>query len=79
RFLYLRLRNVADHFRHRHAMALAEAGCDIVVNGRNAELVAKTAAELRQRHGAATAKPLARSADDGLLSADTEIHDDFLL
>ena len=33
------------------AMALAEAGCDIVVNGRNAELVAKTAAELRQRYG----------------------------
>ena len=27
------------------AMALAEAGCDVVVNGRNAELVAKTAAE----------------------------------
>ena len=33
------------------AMALAEAGCDIVVNGRNAELVAKTAAELRARYG----------------------------
>ena len=33
------------------AMALAEAGCDIVVNGRNAELVAKTAAELRERYG----------------------------
>ena len=32
------------------AMALAEAGCDIVVNGRNAELVAKTAAELRARY-----------------------------
>src|SRR5690242_14328267 len=32
-------------------MALAEAGCDIVVNGRNAELVAKTAAELRDRYG----------------------------
>ena len=35
------------------AMALAEAGCDIVVNGRNAELVAKTAAELRERYGVA--------------------------
>ncbi|TPM47190.1 SDR family oxidoreductase [Mesorhizobium sp. B2-2-3] len=33
------------------AMALAEAGCDVVVNGRNAELVAKTAAELRERYG----------------------------
>src|SRR5436190_757279 len=33
------------------AMALAEAGCDLVVNGRNAELVAKTAAELRERYG----------------------------
>ena len=33
------------------AMALAEAGCDIVVNGRNAELVAKTATELRERYG----------------------------
>ena len=33
------------------AMALAEAGCDLVVNGRNAELLAKTAAELRERYG----------------------------
>ena len=33
------------------AMALAEAGCDLVVNGRNAELVAKTAAEMRERYG----------------------------
>jgi 3-oxoacyl-[acyl-carrier protein] reductase len=33
------------------AMALAEAGCDLVVNGRNAEILAKTAAELRERFG----------------------------
>ncbi|WP_315920087.1 SDR family oxidoreductase [Mesorhizobium sp. SP-1A] len=33
------------------AAALAEAGCDIVVNGRNAELLAGTAAELRQAYG----------------------------
>jgi 3-oxoacyl-[acyl-carrier protein] reductase len=33
------------------AMALAEAGCDIVVNGRNAELLAKTAAEIREKFG----------------------------
>ncbi|MBZ9812327.1 SDR family oxidoreductase [Mesorhizobium sp. CA7] len=33
------------------AMALAEAGVDLVVNGRNAELVAKTAKEIRDRFG----------------------------
>ncbi|RUW17778.1 SDR family NAD(P)-dependent oxidoreductase, partial [Mesorhizobium sp. M4B.F.Ca.ET.013.02.1.1] len=33
------------------AIALAEAGCDIVVNGRNAELLAKTAAEIREKFG----------------------------
>jgi 3-oxoacyl-[acyl-carrier protein] reductase len=35
------------------AAALAEAGCDLVVNGRNAELLAQTAAELRTRYGVA--------------------------
>ncbi|OQM75781.1 SDR family oxidoreductase [Manganibacter manganicus] len=35
------------------AMALAEAGCDLVVNGRNGELLAMTAAELRERFGVA--------------------------
>lgn len=35
------------------AMALAEAGCDLVVNGRNADLLARTAAELRERYGVA--------------------------
>ncbi|TGR94598.1 SDR family NAD(P)-dependent oxidoreductase, partial [Mesorhizobium sp. M2E.F.Ca.ET.209.01.1.1] len=33
------------------AMALAEAGVDLVVNGRNAELVARTAKEIRDRFG----------------------------
>jgi len=33
------------------AEALAEAGCDLVVNGRNAELLAKTAGEIRARYG----------------------------
>lgn len=33
------------------ALALAEAGCELVVNGRNAALLAKTAAELREKFG----------------------------
>lgn len=33
------------------AMALAEAGCDLVVNGRDSERLAATAAELRERFG----------------------------
>ena len=33
------------------AMALAEAGCDVVVNGRDATTVAETAAEIRRLHG----------------------------
>lgn len=33
------------------AEALAEAGCDLVVNGRNAEVLARTAADIRARHG----------------------------
>src|SRR4051812_6288112 len=33
------------------AMALAEAGVDLVVNGRNAELVASTAKQIRDRFG----------------------------
>lgn len=33
------------------AMALAEAGCDVVVNGRDATAVAETATEIRQLHG----------------------------
>lgn len=33
------------------AIALAEAGCELVVNGRDADLLAATAADLRQRFG----------------------------
>ncbi len=33
------------------ALALAEAGCDLVVNGRDAKILAATAAELRERFG----------------------------
>ncbi len=33
------------------AMALAEAGCDLVVNGRDASVLASTAAEIRERFG----------------------------
>jgi 3-oxoacyl-[acyl-carrier protein] reductase len=35
------------------ALALAEAGCDLVVNGRDAEALARTAAEIRDRFGVA--------------------------
>ena len=35
------------------AMALAEAGCDLVVNGRDAKTLAATAAEIRERFGVA--------------------------
>jgi 3-oxoacyl-[acyl-carrier protein] reductase len=34
------------------ALALAEAGCDLVVNGRNGDKLAETAKELRDRFGA---------------------------
>jgi 3-oxoacyl-[acyl-carrier protein] reductase len=33
------------------ALALAEAGCELFINGRNATLLAKTAAELREKFG----------------------------
>jgi 3-oxoacyl-[acyl-carrier protein] reductase len=33
------------------AMALAEAGCDVVINGRDAETVSETAAEIRKLYG----------------------------
>ena len=35
------------------ALALAEAGCDLVVNGRDAEVLARTATEIRDRFGVA--------------------------
>src|SRR3984893_14406778 len=33
------------------AMALAEAGVDVVINGRNADLLEATAAEIKKAHG----------------------------
>ncbi len=38
------------------AMALAEAGCDLVVNGRNEKTLAATATEIRDRFGVAVAE-----------------------
>jgi 3-oxoacyl-[acyl-carrier protein] reductase len=38
------------------ALALAEAGCDLTVNGRDKAALAKTAAELRDRFGATVAE-----------------------
>lgn len=38
------------------AMALAEAGCDLVVNGRDAAVLARTASELRERYGVSVAE-----------------------
>jgi 3-oxoacyl-[acyl-carrier protein] reductase len=38
------------------AVALAEAGCDLVVNGRNEMALAATAAEIRDRYGVAVAE-----------------------
>ncbi|MDR7032267.1 SDR family oxidoreductase [Mesorhizobium sp. BE184] len=35
------------------ATALAEAGCDLIVNGRDADVLARTAEDLRRRHGVA--------------------------
>src|SRR5690606_28856764 len=38
------------------ALALAEAGCDLVVNGRNADRLSETAQELRDRFGVKVAE-----------------------
>ncbi|MCV0398122.1 MAG: SDR family oxidoreductase [Rhizobiaceae bacterium] len=55
------------------AMALAEAGCDIVVNGRDADRLAETAAEIRKRHGVKVKEVVAdvstREGQDALLAA----------
>lgn len=55
------------------AAALAEAGCDLVVNGRNVEVLAKTAAELRAKHGVEVTEVAGDVADpqvqEALLSA----------
>lgn len=41
------------------ATALAEAGCDVVVNGRDAAVLGRTAAELRERFGVTVTEVLA--------------------
>ncbi len=45
------------------AMALAEAGCDVVVNGRDAKTLASTAAEIRERFGVAVVEIAGDVAD----------------
>ena len=45
------------------AMALAEAGCDLVVNGRDAETLGRTAAEIRERFGVAVVEIVGDVAD----------------
>ena len=45
------------------ALALAEAGCDLVVNGRDAKTLAQTAAEIRGRFGVAVVEIVGDIAD----------------
>ncbi len=45
------------------AMALAEAGCDLVVNGRDAKILAATAAEIRERFGVSVTEIVGDVAD----------------
>ncbi|PWJ85965.1 3-oxoacyl-[acyl-carrier protein] reductase [Pseudaminobacter salicylatoxidans] len=45
------------------AMALAEAGCDLVVNGRDAQKLAETARELRERFGVKVIEVVGNVAD----------------
>src|SRR5690554_3301056 len=48
------------------AMALAEAGCNLVVNGRNPETLQATAREIRERFGVSVAEVAADvSTQDG--------------
>ena len=48
------------------AMALAEAGCDLVVNGRDAEALARTAQEIRDRFGVAVTEVPGDVADPAI-------------
>ena len=48
------------------AMALAEAGCDLVVNGRDAKALARTAAEIRDRFGVAVTEVPGDVADPAI-------------
>lgn len=45
------------------ALALAEAGCDLVVNGRDAQTLARTAAEIRERFGVGAVEIVGDVAD----------------
>ena len=51
------------------AMALAEAGCDLVVNGRDAATLTKTAAEIRQRFGVQVTEIVGDVADRAIQQA----------
>src|SRR5690606_10958594 len=55
------------------AVALAQAGCDVVINGRDANAVADTAAFIRERHGVHVAEVVAdvstEEGRDALLAA----------
>ena len=48
------------------AMALAEAGCDLVVNGRDEEALARTATEIRDRFGVAVTEVPGDVADPAI-------------
>ncbi|MEW9808056.1 SDR family oxidoreductase [Mesorhizobium sp. ZMM04-5] len=51
------------------AEALAEAGCDLVVNGRDEKVLARTAAEIRDRFGVAVAEVPGDVADPAIQKA----------
>ena len=48
------------------AMALAEAGCDLVVNGRDEKVLARTATEIRDRFGVAVTEVPGDVADPAI-------------
>ncbi len=51
------------------AIALAEAGCDLVVNGRNAETLAATAQEIRDRFGVQVIEVVGNVSDPAVQKA----------
>ena len=51
------------------AIALAEAGCDLVVNGRDKDVLARTAAEIRERFGVAVVEVAGSVADRAVQKA----------
>lgn len=48
------------------ALALAEAGCDLIVNGRDGATVARTAAEIRERFGVSVVEIVGDVADPSI-------------